>query len=249
MALTSPIRPDSWTAADIKEKIERKEFFWAHAFVAACARNDIDHRLTKPKRPWINGQVERMNTIKDATVKRFHYETHAELRSHLSDFVNAYNFAKRLKTLKRLTPFELICRAWIKEPERSNLNPLQQHPKPSLQMALATIEQSWILFGALVCKFCELTCSAIEDCPVAGPAAPAVPPLSASNRSASVIADSPGLPVARRLPPRRPLRVLPHRRLPGIQSVGLLHIPWPPLLIDARTRLARRHLRLLPTVW
>lgn len=44
---------------------------------AACARYDIDHRLTKPKHPWTNGQVERMNrTIKDAAVKRFHYETH-----------------------------------------------------------------------------------------------------------------------------------------------------------------------------
>ncbi|SPP98330.1 Integrase (fragment) [Bradyrhizobium vignae] len=120
---------DSWTAADIKEKIERKEFFWAHAFVVACARNDIDHRLTKPKHPWTNGQVERMNrTIKDATVKRFYYETHAELRSHLSDFVNAYNFAKRLKTLKGLTPYEFICRAWTKEPERFTLNPLQLMP-------------------------------------------------------------------------------------------------------------------------
>ena len=120
---------DSWTAADIKEKIERKEFFWAHAFVVACARNDIDHRLTKPKHSWTNGQVERMNrTIKDATVKRFHYETHAELRSHLSDFVNAYNFTKRLKTLKGLTPYEFICRAWTKEPERFTLNLLQLMP-------------------------------------------------------------------------------------------------------------------------
>ncbi|MCA1378952.1 hypothetical protein I6F16_36085 [Bradyrhizobium sp. IC4060] len=32
---------DSWTAADIKEKIERKEFFWVHAFVVASARNSI----------------------------------------------------------------------------------------------------------------------------------------------------------------------------------------------------------------
>jgi transposase InsO family protein len=39
----------------------------------ACAQSDIDHRLTKPKHPWTNGQVERMNrTIKDATVKRFY---------------------------------------------------------------------------------------------------------------------------------------------------------------------------------
>lgn len=85
--------------------------------------------ITKPKHPWTNGQVERMNrTIKDATVKRFHYETHAELRSHLSDFVNAYKIAKRLKTLKGLILFEFICGTWTKEPERFTLNPLQQMP-------------------------------------------------------------------------------------------------------------------------
>ncbi len=37
------------------------ERFFAHAFEHACAQNDIDHRLTKPKHPWTNGQVERMN--------------------------------------------------------------------------------------------------------------------------------------------------------------------------------------------
>ena len=54
----------------------------------ACAQNDIDHRLTKPRHPWTNGQVERMNrTIKEATVKRCHYETHDQLRQHLSEFI------------------------------------------------------------------------------------------------------------------------------------------------------------------
>ena len=43
-------------------------------------------------------------TIKDATVKRYFYETHDELRAHRQNFVNAYNFARRLKTLKGLTP-------------------------------------------------------------------------------------------------------------------------------------------------
>jgi transposase InsO family protein len=120
---------ESWTVAEIKEMIARKQLFRAHAFEVACARNDIDHRLTKPKHPWTNGQVERMNrTIKDATVKRFHYQTHDELRSHLSHFVSAYNFAKRLKTLKGLTPYELICKAWTKEPERFTFNPLHQMP-------------------------------------------------------------------------------------------------------------------------
>ena len=71
----------------------------------ACAKADIDHRLTKPKHPWTNGQVERMNrTLKEATVKRFYYETHEHLRRHLTDFAAAYNFARRLKTLKGPTP-------------------------------------------------------------------------------------------------------------------------------------------------
>jgi hypothetical protein len=43
----------------------------------------IDHRLTKIKHSWTNGQVERMNhTIKQATVHIFHYDTHD--RSKLS---------------------------------------------------------------------------------------------------------------------------------------------------------------------
>ncbi len=82
-----------------------------------------------PKHPWTNGQVERMNrTIKEATVKRFHYDGHDQLRRHLADFVLAYNFAKRLKTLKGLTPYEFICKAWTTEPKRFRLDPHHQMP-------------------------------------------------------------------------------------------------------------------------
>jgi transposase InsO family protein len=120
---------ETWSPAEIKELIARKQPFRAHAFELACAHNDIDHRLTKPKHPWTNGQVERMNrTIKDATVKRYFYETHDELRTHLANFVDAYNFARRLKTLKGLTPYEFICKRWTSEPERFTIDPLQQMP-------------------------------------------------------------------------------------------------------------------------
>src|SRR3954464_6490154 len=62
---------ETWSPAEIREMIERKELFRAHAFEYACALNGVDHRLTKPKHPWTNGQVERMNrTIKEATVRR-----------------------------------------------------------------------------------------------------------------------------------------------------------------------------------
>jgi transposase InsO family protein len=93
--------------------IARGQLFRAHPFVMASVRSGIDHCLAKPHHPWTHGQVERMNrTLKEATVKRCCYETHDQLRSRLADFVTAYNFAKRLKTLKGLTPYEYICKLW-----------------------------------------------------------------------------------------------------------------------------------------
>jgi transposase InsO family protein len=42
-----------------------------HMFDRICHEHEIEHRLTKPKHPWTNGQVERMNpTLKDATIRR-----------------------------------------------------------------------------------------------------------------------------------------------------------------------------------
>jgi hypothetical protein len=56
-------------------------------------------------------------------VKKYHYQSHQHLKEHLQAFLRAYNFAKRLKTLKGLTPSEYICQWWQKEPERFTMNP------------------------------------------------------------------------------------------------------------------------------
>jgi len=105
--------------------IENPAGFLIHAFDYACEKHGIEHRCTKPRHPWTNGQVERMNrTIKDATVKKYYYQSHDELKTHLHTFLMAYNFAKRLKTLKGLTPYEYVCKIWTKEPERFRINPL-----------------------------------------------------------------------------------------------------------------------------
>jgi transposase InsO family protein len=97
-----------------------------HIFDRVCREHDIEHRLTKINHPWTNGQVERMNrTLKEATVKRYHYGSNQQLREHLYNFLNAYNFAKRLKTLKGLTPYETILQWWENEPDRFNINPHQ----------------------------------------------------------------------------------------------------------------------------
>ena len=74
-------------------------------FDQVCRAHDIEHRLARLNHPWTNGQVERMNrTLKDATVKRFHYASHDQLRQHLAAFLDAYTSARRLKTLRGLTP-------------------------------------------------------------------------------------------------------------------------------------------------
>ena len=98
-------------------------------FDMICEANGIEHRLTKPNHPWTNGQVERMNrTIKDATIKRFHSDSHDLLRTHLADFMAAYNFARRLKTIGGLTPYEYICKIWTSQQDRFILDPIQKMP-------------------------------------------------------------------------------------------------------------------------
>jgi transposase InsO family protein len=83
--------------------------FRVHRFDRVCREHGIEHRLTKPNHPWTNGQVERMNrTLKEATVRRYYYESHDQLRAHLQLFLDAYNHARRLKTLRGLTPYEFV---------------------------------------------------------------------------------------------------------------------------------------------
>jgi transposase InsO family protein len=130
----------------------RKQDIWdgRHIFDRVCDEHGIEHRLTKVNHPlgdlpvavpagtdrgrrprWTNGQVERMNrTIKEATVKRHHHDGHDQLRAHLQLFVDAYNYARRLKTLRGLTPYEFVCQVWTKEPERFRLNPSHHIPRP-----------------------------------------------------------------------------------------------------------------------
>ncbi|MSP67622.1 MAG: IS481 family transposase [Alphaproteobacteria bacterium] len=116
--------------ADLAKNRSGPTAMWrGHPFDRACRQHGIEHRLTKPNHPWTNGQVERMNrTIKEATVQRYHYDNHDQLRQHLDDFVAAYNFGRRLKTLMGLTPYEFICSRWTSEPKRFSLNPIHQMP-------------------------------------------------------------------------------------------------------------------------
>ncbi len=91
-----------------------------HRAQAHQAEPYVDERLEPAA---AKAGVERMNrTIKEATVKRFHYKSHDQLRTHLADFMAAYNFARRLKTLSGLTPYEYIAKIWTSELGRFIVN-------------------------------------------------------------------------------------------------------------------------------
>jgi transposase InsO family protein len=102
---------------------KQDHYAFAHIFDRMCVENKIEHRLKKVNHPWTNGQVERMNrTLKEGTVRRYYYVSHQQLKEHLYNFLNAYNFAKRLKALKGLTPYEYIIKSWQNKPKRFNIN-------------------------------------------------------------------------------------------------------------------------------
>lgn len=72
--------------------------------------------------------------IKDATVRRFHYDSHDQLHVHLADFMLVYNFVHRLKTLSGLIPSQHICKIWKFVPDRHVTNPIHQVLGPNSQM-------------------------------------------------------------------------------------------------------------------
>ena len=69
-------------------------------------------------------------TIKDATLKVFHYPDLASLKAHVLAFVRAYNFAN-LKALRWKTPFEAITHAWTADPCKFRINPRHLIPGPN----------------------------------------------------------------------------------------------------------------------
>ena len=110
---------------------EMEAMFGGHIFDRVCKELGIEHRLTKPYHPWTNGQAERMNrTVKDATVKTFHYSSLDALKAHVLAFVSAYNFAKHLKAIRWKTPFQHICDAWQRDSSAFKVNPLHLTPGP-----------------------------------------------------------------------------------------------------------------------
>jgi transposase InsO family protein len=83
-----------------------------HPFDQICQANKIQHRTIKFKHPWTNGMVERFNrTLKDQVLKKYLFSGIFEMNGKLIEFVNRYNFEKRLKSLNYQTPAQYLEKA------------------------------------------------------------------------------------------------------------------------------------------
>ncbi len=101
--------------------------FRGHPFDRLYFLHGIEDRLTKPNPPLDQGvgrAYERNHQRRYSQALLLQH--HEQLKAHLTDFFRAYKFARRLKTLKRLTPYE--CKLWTQTPDRLTLGPIHQMP-------------------------------------------------------------------------------------------------------------------------
>lgn len=71
-----------------------------------------------------SGRAHEPNAEK-GTVRRYHDSGLNQLRAHFNTFLAAYNFARKLKALKGLTPAEYVAKCWTEQPKRSKQHPNQ----------------------------------------------------------------------------------------------------------------------------
>jgi transposase-like protein len=111
-----------FTYALLAEHLKPKDKI--HPFDKMCEENNIIHKLTKFKHPWTNGQVEIFNkTIKNATVKQYHYDDIDQLKQHLMAYLMVHNYQKKLKSLKFQTPYDFLLLSYQNQPHLFKENP------------------------------------------------------------------------------------------------------------------------------
>ena len=84
------------------------------AFGRVCRKLGIEHHLTSSPHPWTRGRGARMRRLLQPDVT---FSSEAYIVRLVGQFVHAYNFRRRLKTLRGMTPYDFLCHAWNERPE------------------------------------------------------------------------------------------------------------------------------------
>ena len=113
--VSGQVRHESLGGACSEQDRPRTEFYVGNEITDPCAKSIPQgwarHASHSACYSQPNTRVG-LRPFKEATARRFHYDTHDQLQRHLADFVAVTcNFVKRLKTLKGLTLYEFFfCR-------------------------------------------------------------------------------------------------------------------------------------------
>lgn len=80
-----------------------------HIFDNACAQNNIEHRLTKPRSPQTNGMVERFNGRIAIILKSTRFKSSQDLKKTLQNYLFSYNNVIGQRALKHQTPMKFLA--------------------------------------------------------------------------------------------------------------------------------------------
>jgi IS30 family transposase len=79
-----------------------------HIFDQECAKNGIEHRLIKPKKPQTNGMVERFNGRIEEVVQQTRFESGQQLEETVMQYLAVYNLHIPQRNLGHATPAEAL---------------------------------------------------------------------------------------------------------------------------------------------
>ena len=96
---------------------KKKEPSGEHVFDKACTKAGIEHRLIPPRHPQTNGMVERFNGRISELVQQTRFQSAAELKQTLEDYLKAYNHHIPQRSLEHLCPVDALKKWQQKQPE------------------------------------------------------------------------------------------------------------------------------------
>ncbi len=101
-----------------------------HEFDRLCQALDIEHRLTRPRRPQTNGMVERFNGRIADVLRTHRFQSGEDLEATLLRYVWLYNHHVPQKAINHQTPVQAL-KQWQASHAELFVRPVRNHPGPN----------------------------------------------------------------------------------------------------------------------